>query len=131
MVEAHRQPRPPYLAGPEATRLGATAMVDVSDGFLQDVGHVATASRVAIDIESGRLDVPEPLRAVGAAMGVDPLRFVLTGGDDYGLVATFPAGTSLPDSWRPVGRVLTDGEAGRVTVDGEPYPEAAGHQHFR
>lgn len=131
VVEAHRQPRPPYLAGPEAARLGATAMIDVSDGFLQDVGHVAAASGVAIDIESARLDVPEPLRVVGAAMGVDPLRFVLTGGDDYGLVATFPAGTSLPGSWRTVGRVLTDGRVGRMTVDGEPYPEAAGHQHFR
>lgn len=130
VVEAHRQPRPPYLAGPEAARLGATAMIDVSDGFLQDLGHIATQSGVAIDVESARLDVPEALQTVGAALGVDPLRFVVTGGDDYGLVATFPPETALPDSWREVGRVLAAGEPGEVTVDGAPYPDAAGHQHF-
>jgi thiamine-monophosphate kinase len=131
VVDAHRQPHPPYLAGPAAARLGATAMIDVSDGLLQDIGHLASASGVAIDVESARLDVAEQLRTVGAAMGVDPMRFVLTGGDDYGLVATFPPGTELPETWRPVGRVLADDDPGVVTVDGKPYPEAAGHQHFR
>lgn len=131
VVDAHRRPHPPYLAGPEAARAGATSMIDVSDGFLQDIGHLAAAGGVAIDIESSRLDVPEPLQAVGAAMGVDPLRFVLTGGDDYGLVATFPPDVTLPESWRTVGRVLEPGDGAAVTVDGQTYPESAGHQHFR
>ncbi len=130
VVDAHRQPRPPYSAGPEAARLGATAMIDVSDGFLQDLGHLARQSGVAIDIESASLEVPDALQTVGAALGVDPLRFVVTGGDDYGLVATFPAGTALPASWRPVGTVLQGGEPGTVSVDGAPYPEPSGHQHF-
>jgi len=130
VVEAHRQPRPPYQAGPEAARLGATAMIDVSDGFLQDLGHLASQSAVAIDIESKRLELPEPLQTVGAALGVDPLRFVITGGDDYGLVATFPAGTTLPVTWRPVGLVLADGSPGMVTVDGAAYAEPVGHRHF-
>jgi len=131
VVEAHRRPQPPYAAGPEAARLGATSMIDVSDGFLQDLGHLASSGAVAIDVERDRLEIPEPLRAVGAAMGIDPTHLVLTGGDDYGLVATFPAGTELPASWREVGRVRPDGEPGVVTVDGEPYADAAGHQHFR
>jgi thiamine-monophosphate kinase len=131
VVEAHRRPQPPYEAGPEAARLGATAMIDVSDGFLQDVGHLAAASGVSIDIQPEHLEVPEPVQAVGAAMGMDPMHLVLTGGDDYGLVATFPAGTVLPDTWRQVGRVLPEGEPGVVTVAGEAYPEGAGHQHFR
>ena len=131
VVEAHRQPRPPYLAGPEAARLGATAMIDVSDGLLQDIGHLATASGVAVDIDTSLLEVPEPLHAVGAAMGVDPMRFVLTGGDDYSLVATFPADVVLPESWRAIGRVTDGGEAGLVTVDGGDYADPAGHQHFR
>lgn len=108
-------------------------MIDVSDGFLQDLGHIATASRVAIDVEKARFDLPEPLQAVGAALGVDPMRFVLTGGDDYGLIATFPAGTALPRVWRIVGRVLepnSDVALGTVTVDGAVYQDAAGHQHF-
>ena len=100
VVEAHRQPHPPYGAGPQAARLGATAMIDVSDGLLQDLGHVAAASSVAIDVSSQRLEVADPLRAVGAALGVDPMSFVLTGGDDYCLAATFPSGTELPPEWR-------------------------------
>ncbi|MGI8433476.1 MAG: thiamine-phosphate kinase [Nocardioidaceae bacterium] len=131
VVDAHRRPQPPYAAGPAAAAGGATAMIDVSDGLLQDVGHVATASGVAIDIESSCLDVPEPLQAVGAALGVDPTSFVLTGGDDYGLVATFVAAASLPEQWRRIGRVLAAGEPGSVTVDGLPYGAAPGHQHFR
>ncbi len=131
VVDAHRRPSPPYASGPEAARLGATAMIDVSDGLLQDVGHVAAASGVAIDIESSSFDVPEPLQAVGAALGVDPLRFVLTGGDDYSLVATFPPDVTLPQTWRPIGRVLELGDAGTVTVDGIEYEDPEGHQHFR
>ena len=106
-------------------------MIDVSDGFLQDLGLLATASGVAVDVQASRFDVPEALEAVGAALGIDPLRFVLAGGDDYGLVATFPPETQLPDSWRLVGSVLDAGEAGAVTVDGAPYDHSGGHQHFR
>lgn len=131
VVDAHRRPTPPYDAGPQAAALGATAMIDISDGFLQDVGHLAAASRVAIDVRSDGFAVPEPLQAVGAALGVDPMRFVLTGGDDYGLAATFPPDVALPQEWAVVGRVVEDSEPGTVTVDGEPYADDAGHQHFR
>src|SRR5258706_250456 len=50
LVEAYRRPAVPYWAGPAAAELGATAMIDVSDGLLADVGHIADASRVGIDI---------------------------------------------------------------------------------
>jgi thiamine-monophosphate kinase len=131
VVEAHRQPHPPYSAGPQAARLGATAMIDVSDGLLQDLGHIAAASSVAIDISPQRLEVADPLRAVGAALGVDPMSFVLTGGDDYCLVATFPSGTELPAEWHEIGTVTETGEPGTVTVDGTEYEQPGGHQHFR
>jgi thiamine-monophosphate kinase len=131
VVDAHRVPEPPYVAGPQAAELGATAMIDVSDGLLQDIGHIATSSQVAIDVRSDGFDVPEPLQAVGAALGVDPMRFMLTGGDDYSLVATFPADSELPRTWTPIGTVLGHGEAGAVTVDGTAYEDPEGHQHFR
>jgi thiamine-monophosphate kinase len=131
VVDAHRRPTPPYDAGPQAAALGATAMIDVSDGFLQDLAQLATASAVAIDVQTDRLEMPEPLQAVGAALRIDPMRFVLTGGDDYGLVATFPPDTELPESWRVVGTVLEQGEGGVVTVDGQLYGGSCGHQHFR
>ena len=130
VVDAHRRPAPPYHAGPAAAAAGATAMIDVSDGLLQDLGHVATSSGVAVDIESALLEVPEPLQAVGAALGVDPLSYLLTGGDDYSLVATFPPQAPLPSGWHRIGRVKAEGEAGSVTVDGSAY-DGDGHRHFR
>ncbi len=128
LVDAHRCPQVPYAAGPEAAALGATAMVDVSDGLVQDLGHVAVASGVAIDLKATAFEVAQPLRDVSAAVGADPLRWVLTGGDDHALAAAFPPGVALPEHWRPVGRVGT-GEG--VTVDGEPFGGAGGHEHFR
>jgi thiamine-monophosphate kinase len=128
LVEAHRRPQPPYAAGPEAASLGATALIDVSDGLLADLGHIAAASGVAIDLDSSRFDVPEPIQAVAAAVGADPLSYVLTGGEDHALAGTFPADASLPPRWRVVGRVLRGEPA--VTVDGMAYEGAAGHDHF-
>jgi thiamine-monophosphate kinase len=132
LVEAHQHPQPPYEAGPIAAAAGATSMIDVSDGLVADVGHLADGSGVAIDIDSGAFRLDEPLRAVGAALGVDPMQFVLGGGEDHPLVATFPAGTPLPDGFRPIGRVTGRGAASDpvVTVDGAAYEGVAGHTHF-
>lgn len=128
LVEAHQRPQPPYAAGPAAAKAGATAMIDVSDGLVADVGHVATHSGVDIDVWSSAFPLDEPLRAVGAALGVDPMQFILGGGEDHPLVATFPAGATLPEGFRQIG-VVSAGE-GRVTVDGAPYEETAGWSHF-
>ena len=107
-------------------QLGATSLVDVSDGLVADLGHVCSASGVDAALESGALVVDEPVAAVGAALGVDPLSFVLTGGDDHALVATFPAGSELPEGWVVVGRVVeASEERGRVLVDGA-VPEGDG-----
>ena len=91
LVEAYRRPSPPYDAGPAAADAGATSMIDVSDGLVADAGHLAADSGVAIDIRTEALEVPEPLHAVGAATGADPVSFVLGGGEDHSLLATFPA----------------------------------------
>lgn len=127
VVNAHRRPQPPYAQGPEAVELGATALTDVSDGLIADLGHIAEASGVRIDLEAARVDVAPKIREVGAALNVDPLVWVLTGGDDYALTATFPARTALPAHWSVIGRV-TDGEG--VRVDGRRWP-VGGHEHFR
>jgi thiamine-monophosphate kinase len=128
LVEAYRRPQVPYAAGPEAARLGATAMIDVSDGLLADLGHVATASEVAIDVRRDAFEVPAAMHDAAHALGVDPYQWVLAGGDDHALAATFPAGLTLPEGWRVVGRV---GEGSGMTVDGSPFKGRAGWEHFR
>jgi thiamine-monophosphate kinase len=128
LVEAYRRPEIPYAAGPEAARRGATSMIDISDGLIADLGHVATASRVAIDLEKAAFDVPPQMRDAAQALGTDPFHWVLGGGEDHALVATFPEGTTLPDGFTPIGKVV-DGSG--VTVDGKPHKGPAGWDHFR
>ncbi|MFD6091404.1 thiamine-phosphate kinase [Oerskovia sp. NPDC060338] len=164
LVDAYLRPEPPLAAGPAAAGSGATAMLDLSDGLLRDAGRLARASGVAVDLDLGafrgdldRLAVAAsavraadgPLSATGpgpadlgaqAALARD---WVLTGGEDHGLLATFPAGTSLPESFRAVGRVVArptsaPGAGGAadpapvVTVDGEaPRAHGVGWDHFR
>ena len=127
-VGAYRVPEPPLAQGPLAAAAGATAMIDVSDGLLADLGHVAVASGVAIDLRTQALTVPARLTEVGSALGKDPLAWLLTGGDDHPLAATFPDTASVPEGWTVIGRVSAG--AG-VTVDGAVYEGDAGWDHFR
>jgi thiamine-monophosphate kinase len=127
VVAAHRRPEPPYPEGPRAAELGATSMTDVSDGLVADLGHIADASGVRIALSSALFEVPTRLREVGAALNVDPLTWLLTGGDDYPLAATFPADTELPAEWITIGSVV---EGDGVRVDGRRWP-ASGHEHYR
>jgi thiamine-monophosphate kinase len=128
VVGAYRVPEPPYAAGPQAALAGATAMIDVSDGLLADLGHIVEESSVAIDVRTDLFEVPQRLIDVGTALGADPMRWMLTGGEDHALVATFPEPAAVPAGWRTIGTV-TRGSA--VTVDGGPYAGGAGWQHFR
>ncbi len=131
LVEAFQRPEPPYAAGPAAAVAGATSLIDVSDGLLADLAHVATASGVAIDVRRDAFELAEPMRAVGAALGVDPLRFVLGGGDDHALLATFAAGAALPEGFVVIGSVAEPAGSGpAVTVDGAAYDGPTGWTHF-
>ncbi|MEZ5116234.1 MAG: thiamine-phosphate kinase [Candidatus Nanopelagicales bacterium] len=130
LVEAHRVPVPPYAAGPAAALAGATAMIDLSDGLLADAGHLARASQVAVDVRAGDLVVDDPVAQAAAAFSADPLVWVLSGGEDHALLATFPPDAVLPEAFRPVG-VVCEGEAGAVTVDGRAWEGPTGHDHFR
>jgi thiamine-monophosphate kinase len=82
LVEAHRRPRARLAEGEAARLAGATAMIDVSDGLVADLGHIATASGVGFHLD-----------AVPVTAGCS-LEEALGGGEDYELVVATsdPAG---------------------------------------
>jgi len=130
VVAAYRRPQVPYGAGVEAGRSGATSLIDVSDGLVADLDHIAQRSSVVVEVESGCLTVPEPLQTVARATGRDPLGLVLAGGDDHALVGTFPFG-EVPQTWTVIGRVEPlDGRDAGVLVDGETWLGGSGWTHF-
>jgi thiamine-monophosphate kinase len=125
-------PRPRLALG-RALLGKASAALDVSDGLVADLGHIAATSGVRIIIEAGRVPLSS---AASAALADEPrlIEPILTGGDDYELAFTSP--DVLPEVLAGVpitciGRV----EAGRgVTVldrQGRPVTLAAGgYRHF-
>jgi thiamine-monophosphate kinase len=127
LIEAHRRPQPPYACGLEAATLGATSMLDVSDGLLQDLGHVAEASGVAIVLDPEAFALPPAIADAARRLGADPLEWVLSGGDDHALAATFPVNVRLSPAWTVVGHVI-DGEG--VQVKGISL-DHGGWDHFR
>ena len=132
LVDAHRFPEPPYSAGPAAAKGKATSMIDVSDGLVADARHLAVASDVVIEIDTSALVIAEPLQAAASAYNVDPREWMLTGGDDHALLATFPAKAKLPKPFYAIGVVTAPGTGGAgVSVDGFWRAEPGGHEHYR
>ncbi len=126
-VAAHCVPTPPYEQGWAAARAGASAMTDNSDGLVADLGHLCVASGVAVDLDPAAL-VPDPeLVAVAEALGVDPHDWVLAGGEDHTLLATFAAEARLPDGWRHIG-VVRPGAG--VLVGGRQWTGSVGWESF-
>jgi thiamine-monophosphate kinase len=111
-VQRQRRPAPPIADGPLAADSGATAMLDLSDGLAIDAGRLARASRVTLSLE------------------VDLDEVALHGGEDHGLLATFPADAVLPGGFRRIGAVLERGDADLVrggvavpTTGWDPYAD--------
>ena len=120
LIDAHARPKPEFAAGRAARLGGAVAMIDVSDGLAADIGHIAEASGVGIELDS----VP-----VAAGAGLDE---ALNGGDDYCLLFCAPdpdlieaAFEGLPAPVR-IGRCTAD--RGHMTLAGRPLA-AVGWEH--
>ena len=131
----------PQLALGQALVGVASACIDVSDGLVADLGHVATASGVGIRLD---LDaIPHPPFALGAALGRTPRHVIdlaLGGGDDYLLAFTVdPA--RLPElrervaalglDLREIGDIVPGAGVSVITREGGDYaPARAGFNHF-
>jgi thiamine-monophosphate kinase len=91
----------------------ATAMIDVSDGLLADLGHILDQSGVGAFLELARLPVSEDYGQHFVGSGSDPFLHPLTGGEDYELLFT-----ALPEHESEIKRQL-DACGVPVTVIGE------------
>lgn len=125
LVGAHRVPEPPYEQAKSATH--ATSMIDISDGLVADLGHIAKASGVAIKIDTKTLEVPEPLAAAASAFNGNAIEWMLTGGEDHAFVATFSTALDVPSGWTIIGFVAAGNS--EVLVDDGPYL-GKGWDHF-
>lgn len=139
LVSRHRQPTPRILVGQALARSRlATAMIDVSDGLLQDLGHICRASDVGAEIWLDRLPLSPAYRAIA---GAGAAQRALSGGEDYELLFCAPRRdeTRLAKLSRRVkipitriGRCLT-AQKGITVLNGSGKPLSApvkGYDHF-
>lgn len=131
-------PEPRILLGQQLMGL-ASAALDVSDGLVQDAGHIAETSGLAIEIEAGRVPL-SPAASRILAQHPERLADVLSGGDDYELVFSAPAGAetaikamaaALGVPVTRIGRLLPGTGVSVLDAAGAPLPLArGGYQHF-
>lgn len=139
LVRAHLHPEPRVAAGQWLAREHAVrAMIDVSDGLLQDAGHLAEAGGLAVDLETARLPIAPELEAWRGRSPLSPEAALLAGGEDYELAvaldpgrageicARFQAACGLPLT--VAGRFVAG--APGVRIDGAA-PGHPGYDHFR
>ena len=133
LVDAFRVPNIDYSAGARAAKSGATSMIDISDGLVADLEHIARGSGVCIELDTKKIALPEELVSTAAAFGVDPMGWTLAGGDDHAIVATFPPKKRMPRGFTAIGKVAP-APVGAVLIDGVAYADAfeqvPGFRHF-
>ena len=124
LIARYRVPEPPVTFA-SMLRSIAHASVDVSDGLIADLGHIASASGVRIVVEGERVPLSAPLRALWNEGAL--LRAVVAG-DDYQTAFTGPSGLSGP--FTRIGHVES-GSGVVFALDGKevaiPKP---GYRHF-
>ncbi len=115
LVRAHNRPTALITQG---QWLGACssvhAMIDVSDGLVQDAGHIAKAANLGVDIDPARILIDPALDAYCHKTGLDARRFALTGGEDYAL-----AFAVAPDAFETCLRTFRREFRTEITIIGE------------
>ena len=119
-VDSQHHPVSPIPAGEVARQHRASSMLDLSDGLVKDAGRVAAASGVQMRLDRAAVDAfAEPLLPLARLLlaigerneaGESPASlartFVLVGGEDHGLLATFPG--EVPEEFVPLGTCVAD-----------------------
>lgn len=86
LINAHSRPMPRIDEGQWlAAQPGVHAMIDISDGLIQDARHIAQRSKVGVNLDPSLLPVDADLEMFCREYNLDPYEFVLSGGEDYEL----------------------------------------------
>jgi thiamine-monophosphate kinase len=130
LAAAHRRPRPEYHQA-LAIAPAATAMLDVSDGLVADLGHIAVASDVGIELTAGALPVDPEVLAAADELGIEAFEWLASGGDDHCFAVTVPAGTVTSGVRIGAVTAIPAGQAPGVWFTDRDGPVLGGHDHFR
>ncbi|MFT4035495.1 MAG: thiamine-phosphate kinase [Patulibacter sp.] len=87
---AHRRPAPRLDAGVALREAGASAAIDLSDGLLADATHLARASGVTLHLDAAAVPLAPGVAAIAAELGVPPLAFAESAGEEFELLVTVP-----------------------------------------
>jgi len=123
LVNFQRRPQPPIASGVVAAVAGATSMLDLSDGLSRDAARIAKASNVTVSLNRRDLQGFEAmLEEAARAIGANAFDWVLDGGEDHSLLATFAAGATIPRQFKPIGEIIAR-TSDEVLLDTAPVAE--------
>ena len=143
LIHSHNHPQPQTALGRALSASGlSSCAIDISDGFLQDLGHICESSQVGAKIEMELLPISPQMTEAARWSGVDPFCWPLTGGEDYSLIFTISR-----DNAKSLEKLVTNegitgvcrvgeivkGEGIELLREAKRYtlPDEGGYDHFR